>query len=43
MIPRPQIAQLTELGLVESQEKDRVKIFMNYLVKNVITAMDQEI
>ena len=38
---RPQIAQLTELGLVEQPEKDKVKIYMNYSVKNVQYAMVQ--
>ena len=38
-----QIAQLTELGLVELFEKDKVKIYMNYLVKNVPIAVEQDI
>jgi len=37
---RPQIAQLTELGLVELTRKSKVKIYMNYLALNVMTAMD---
>ena len=39
---RPQIAQLTELGLVELTRKDKVKIYMNYLVKNVLHVMVQD-